>query len=408
MNVEHSMATSAARRRPSVAKRGAGLVGLAVLLATAAGCAVSQADTISPTQHRNNTSIFSAVAGVTTSELTSAFPSTTSAQVVDGTVKPAVDGQTEGSLADLSQSAAWSLTLDEKIDGMRLGPMYGSDSVAPLQVGNVMLVGLRSSVLNEAGTAAFSMTDGSLLWQDRSLECQRVDLGGAVPCRQNAGEWAPFNPGAGAFGPALNPGFAPEAFGFADGVLYSARTNGAGMIEVAAGTVENPAGLWTVAVPRSAEAMIPGEGAAIRVGDTVKVTMGAAEIELTKDGAPLTATAQAAQPADGAMVVDIEQTIGDTHIANTVDDRISSGTWSIPSRVVSKNTVTDGERLTYVAGDDADGSNVIRTISLVDGKTVSEHSVVANAAEPRDIQSAARGIFAFDKQFSRIAYYPAG
>lgn len=408
MNVEHPVAQTASRRRPADAKRGLGMVGLAVLLTTAAGCAVSQAETLSPTQHRNSTSIFSSVAGVTTSEVTSEFPSTTTAQVVDGSVTPGVDGRTQGNLADLSQSAAWSIDLGNKIEGMRLGALHGSDSLAPMQVGNVMLVGLRSSVLNEVGTAAFSMTDGSLLWQDRSLECQRVDVGGAVPCRQNAGEWALFNPAAGVFGPAINPGFVPEAFGFADGVLYSARTNGAGMIEISAGSVAEPFSLWTVTVPRSDEAMIPGSGASITVADTIKVVMGAAEIELTKDGEPLTALAHPVQPEPGAMVIDIEQTIGDVHINNTIDDRINGGAWSIPSRVVSKHTVTDGQHLTFVAGDDADGSNVIRTISLADGHTVSEHSVVANAAEPRDIQSAAHGLFAYDKQFSRIAYYPAG
>lgn len=408
VNAAHTDVGHAAGRRFSALKRGASMLGLVALLSTAVGCAVSQADTLSVAQHRTQGSPFGALAGVTTSELTSTYQSTTSARVVDSNAVATVDGRTAGELTKLASDAAWSVTLGEKIPGMRLGPFFGSDSVAPLQVGDIMLVSLRSSVLNNAGTAAFSMVDGSLLWQDRSLECQRVDLGGAVPCRQNSGFWAPFNPHAGAFGTAINPGFAPEAFGFADGVLYTARTNGAGMIEVAAGTVENPAEHWVISVPRANEAMIPGNGARIKVSDTIKVTIGAAEIELTKQGQSLAPEATLAQPESGAMVVDIEQTVGDTHIKNTVDDRVSTATWSIPSRVVSPHTITDGKNLTFVSGDDVDGTNLIRTISLADGHTVSEHHVVANAAQPRDIQSAAHGMFVYDKQFSTIAYYPAG
>lgn len=389
-------------------KRAFGALGLVAVSVTAAGCAVSYADTLTPSQHRSTPSIFSSLAGVTTSDVTSAFPSTTSAQVMDVTAQASVDGVVSGDLSRLSQDAAWSLTLGESIEGKRLGPLFGSEEVQPLQVGNTMIVGLRSSVLNRAGTAAFSMQDGSLLWQDPSLECQAVDLGGALPCRQNSGQWAPFNPAAAAFGEVINPGFAPEAFGFADGVLYSARTNGAGMIEVAAGTVAEPAKLWTVAVPRATEAMVPGQGARITVADTVRVVMGAAEIELTKAGVPLAAEATLASPEDGSKVIDIAQTIGDVRVDNSVDDRISSGTWSIPSRVVSEGTATDGKNLTFVAGDEADGTNVIRTISLADGHTVSEHGIVAGAQQPRDLKSAAHGIFAYDTQFSRIAYYPAG
>ncbi|QMV85245.1 hypothetical protein HW450_00285 [Corynebacterium hindlerae] len=404
MNVQHPAVST----RPSRAKRALAMVGLAAVVVTAAGCAVSRADELPSGAHRSNSSLFSSVAGQTTSEVTSAFPSTTSAQVMDMAVQPAKDGVVGGDLANLAQDAAWSVAVDEHIDGMRLGPMFGADTVAPLQIGDVMLVGLKSSVLNQAGTAAFSMRDGALLWQDPSLECQRVDLGGALPCRQNAGEWAPFNPAVAAFGEPLNAGFAPEAFGFADGVLYSARSTGAGAIEVAAGTVEYPAALWTVTVPRAAEAMVPGNGARIVVDDTLKVTIGAAEIEITRGGTPLAPEAMLVQPNTGGMLIDIAQTINDVRVENSVDDRVSAATWSVPGRVVSKGTATDGHNLTFVSGDDADGTNVIRTISLVDGHTISEHSVVAGANEPRDIQSAARGIFAYDKQFSRIAYYPAG
>lgn len=398
----------AAPRRTAVVKKGFALMGLAAVSLTAVGCAVSLADTVGEAGHRADTSIFSTFAGVTTSEVTSAFASTTSARVVDGSFLPAVDGALVGDLAGLSQDAAWSLTLNEKIEGMRLGPMYGAETAAPIQIGNVMLVGMRSSVLNQAGTAAFSMKDGSLLWQDRSLECQRVDLGGALPCRQNSGAWAPFNPQAAAFGEAFNPGFAPEAFGFADGVLYSARTNGAGMIEVAAGTIAEPAKHWTVKVPRSMEAMLPGQGARIEIAENLTVVMGSAQIEITKSGQPLAQAATPVTPKDGAMVADMQRVIGDVHVRNSVDDRVSTHTWSVPSRVVSEHTVTDGRNLTFVAGDQADGTNAIRTISLQDGYTVNEHGIVAGAHEPRDIQSAAHGIFAYDKQFSRIAYYPAG
>ncbi|MEJ5927338.1 hypothetical protein WG915_01750 [Corynebacterium sp. H128] len=418
MNFQHTTAAINARASRedyngvvAVVKRGAGLLGLTAVLATAAGCAVSHAETVTSPAHRGTDSVFSSVAGQTTSEVTSAFPSTTTSQVVTGTVPANADGTTAGDLNGLADNAAWSLTLDKEIDGMRLGPLHGSDTVAPLQIGDVMLVGLRSSVLNDAGTAAFSMKDGSLLWQDRSLECQRVDLGGALPCRQNSGTWAPFNPSAAAFGTEINPGFVPEAFGFADGVLYSARTNGAGMIEVAAGTPENPAERWTVAVPRAAEAMVPGNGARIEVADTVKVVMGAAELELSKEGTPLTPEATLAQPATAEQVVDIAQDIDGIQLRNTDADTIEAtgtATWTIPSRVVSEHTVTDGKNLSYVSGDDSDGSNLIRTISLATGETVSEHKVIANAAEPRDLQSAAQGLFAYDKQFSTIAYYPAG
>lgn len=401
-------APTTAQQQASRTKRGLGILGLAAIAVTAAGCAVSYADTTAPVAHRATPSILGSLTGVTTSAVTSALPSTTSSQLMAVSAQAHVDGVTSGNLANLSQDAAWSLTLNEDIEGKRLGPLFGTESIAPFQVGDAMVVGLRSSVLNQAGTAVFSMRDGSLLWQDPSLECQRVDLGGALPCRQNSGAWAPLNPTAAVFGDAIDPGFSPEAFGFADGVLYSARTTGAGMIEVAAGTVAEPALYWTVLVPRAAEAMIPGQGAAITVGDTVHVVMGAAEVELTKDGQPLTVEAQPVQPADGSKVIDIAQSIGDVTVANTADDRVSSDTWSVPSRVVSDTTVTDGENLTFVAGDEADGTNVIRTISLVDGHTVAERGIVAGAQQPRDIQSAAHGLFAYDKQFSRIAYYPAG
>ncbi|MDU0477642.1 hypothetical protein QVA66_00110 [Staphylococcus chromogenes] len=418
--VSASFEASTEVRAPRSTARTLGAVGvLAAVVAAVAGCAaVSNAETASPHAHRSGGSIFSSVAGLTTSEVTSAFPSSTTSQVVRADAQAFADGKTAGNLAALSPNAQWSVDVKDALQGLRLAPLFGDDDIAPIQIGDVMVVGLNSSVLNAAGTAAFSMRDGSLLWQDRSLECQRVDLGGALPCRQNNGAWAPFNPGTGVFGDAINPGFIPETFGFADGVLYSARTTGAGELQVAAGTVDKPASAWTTTVARSAEASMPGKGAEITVGERIDVRLGAAEIELTKAGQPLTNEAHAAtdhlvRDIDGVAVnraLSIQEQAGDVLVVNTADDKlvgVKDGIvlWSVNARVAHKSTVNDGKSITFVAG--TDHGNVITTVSAADGTILDQRSIVAEAAMPKAIQSAAHGIFHVDSQFSKIAYYSA-
>ncbi|AKK03066.1 hypothetical protein [Corynebacterium epidermidicanis] len=386
------------------------LGGLAVLagVAAVAGCAVSNADTLT-TPHRGG-SIFSSVAGTTTSDVTSTFPSSTTSQVVRGDLPALQDGTTGGNLAALSPNAQWTLNVQDALPGLRLGPLYGATDTDPIQIGDVIVVGLHSSVLNSAGSAAFSMTDGSLLWQDRSLECQAVDLGGALPCRQNKGQWAPFNPSTATFGEAINPGFAPEAFGFADGILYSARSTGAGELQVAAGTVAQPAASWTVTVPRTAEATVAGTASNITVAaDAVDVQLGAATIELTKNGQPLT---ELAQLADDAKLpgVHVEKQVGDLVISNDMAGLITARRgaevlWSVPGVFANDEVVTDGRALTFVSGTDT--GNKLTTISLATGELLQQRDIVALNSQPKKIQSAASGIFHVDGQFSTISYYRA-
>lgn len=179
---------------------------------------------------------------------------------------------------------------------------------------------------------------------------------------------------------------------------------------MAAGTVEDPAKLWTVAIPRAEVTLQPGGESYIEVGENIRVVMGSAEVRLTKDGYTFTDEAQPVLKQEKAEAK-VSRTIGGVKVSNSTPDVLeAAGTasWQIPSRVASAYSVTDGAHLTFVAGDEADGTNVIRTVSLADGHVISEHSVVAGAAQPREIQSAAHGIFAYDKQFSTIAYYPAG
>lgn len=419
--LEVSSSRPAATNAPKSVVRKLGVLGFLASIAGVAGCAaVGNAETPANSTHRPGGSIFSSVAGVTTSDVTAAFPSSTTNQVVRSDIAALANGHTNGNLAALSPNAQWSIDVRDALQGLRMGPLFGSDVVAPIQIGDVALVGLRSSVLNSAGTAAFSLSDGKLLWQDRSLECQRVDLGGALPCRQNSGAWAPFNPSTGMFGEALNPGFAPEAFGFADGVLYSARTNGAGAIEVAAGSLQHPNEAWTVTVPRSAEASVPGQGAEIEVGDHIQVTMGAAQIELSKAGQPLAAEAHPVAVVENAesipagisanQALSIAQRVGDIRVINTSDDRVvgihdGAVVWSVNARVAQTATVTDGKSLTFIQG--TGNGNVMTTLSLADGTILNQRDVVADAAAPKQIQSAARGLFHVDPQFSKIAYYRA-
>lgn len=395
-------------------------LGLLAVSTTVAGCAaVSQADTVSPQLHRSNGSLISAVAGRTTSDLTAAFPSSTTAQVVDSRVPALADQNTLGNLATLGDTAAWTIDIKDSLDGLRLAPMHGEEVSVPIQIGSVVITALRSSVLNSAGTAAFDMGSGRLLWQDRSLECQRVDLGGALPCRQNNGQWAPFNPVQGTFGEPINPGFAPEAFAFADGVLYTARTNGAGAIEVAAGSIAKPNEKFTVAVPRDEAAMLPGTNASITVEDDVKVRLGAAEIELTKDGQPLAPEATLASepqselndlPVPANRVVPVRKQIGEVTIVNGSGDRLvalRNGTvlWSIPARLVDSRIVTDGCHVAVVSGTDS-GAEIL-TVALADGQVVGKRAVVANGSKPKAIEAATAGVFHVDRAFSTISYYPA-
>lgn len=241
-----------------------------------------------------------------TSTTSSSYSYVPSGELVDSQMPLFSDGVTAADLTQVDQ-AQWTINLGEVIPGAQLGNLgarqTGTDELtAPIQVGDVMLVGLKSSHTEDAGVAAFSMADGSLLWQDRSLECNRVDVGGALLCRHNNGSWMPFNPARNAGGDAIDPGFAPEAFTFRDGVLYTAGQRANGDLAIAAGSLLNPTELWDVTIPRAAECIAPGEGASMEVsGDRVVATVGVAGGAVSVAGEVLTplATGTAQYPISG-------------------------------------------------------------------------------------------------------------
>lgn len=348
------------------------IIGLAAAfmgLTTMVGCATQTANTGSA----NFSSFLSSVTGDATYQ-----PSTSTVLRAVGTVdseyRGLATGVTTGDLSTLAAAPAWTIEVSNVLPEMQIGPLNSaSTDTTPLQVGNVVLIGLKSAENSASGVAAFNMADGSLLWQNRGIECQNIDADGVAICRQDGGLWTAFNPATGVASAAIDPGFDVAGFAFENGVLYTVGMNGAGNVFAAAGTIAEPTSLWVASAPRTADCIVPGAGGAISLSEQlVAANVGSAGIVVNKETGALVTNSAAGQVSATAGNSYLQQACGESNIKLV---SASGVTASVAKEKLATMGLRVGEAQVLATGDELLASTTGATVATPEKQTVTSETL---------------------------------